>query len=217
MSATSARHRPNWPKILGIVALALLLLLALYLAITGWRAVRHARQLQAHASALKHLSVDQVATVGPSLGLLQGDLAALRRDLALPLALAPQLGWLPKYGATIQAAPDLLWAAEELLDSAAVCWNVLGPAIEIVNDQSTSGEPLTLAARQVEQHREELIVAAAQVAEAAVVLQSYDVADLDPRVAQRLAQFHQIAPLVSPAFDALLALPSLVEASDDQT
>jgi hypothetical protein len=102
-----------WRRYLHTALWVLLALCVLYVGYCGWRTYRHVRDLGAHVAQLRSLETSTLSSLGPLLSSVQQDVHALRRDLALPLALAPHLGWLPWIGPTIEATPQLF------------CWRVV--------------------------------------------------------------------------------------------
>jgi hypothetical protein len=204
-------------RVVRLTVLALLVVLLAALLLCGWRTYRHVRQLEAHVAALRTLSLDTLPSLRPGLQQLRDDLTVLRADLAWPLALAPHLGWVPRYGPTLAAAPDLLAAGEMLLDTASLGWDVLEPVVGSLVADTPSGQPLQQLARSVDEHRAALVAARVATQETIVRLEQIDLEGLDPRVADRLRQFLGLTPWVGPGMDGLLTLPAALAAQPDQT
>ncbi|MBC7235029.1 MAG: DUF4012 domain-containing protein [Chloroflexi bacterium] len=188
-------------------------LLALFIALLllwGWRTYRHAAALRAHLRELATLRVENLDRVSPYLALLQDDLVRLRRDLAIPLALAPKLSWVPRFGPTLQAAPTLLSAAELALPALSTMWSAVEePAIAIVREGDLAG--LLALGRAIAAHEAELGKAAAEMNKALDLVDSLAVERLDPRLAEPLLALEQATPLLRAGLQSLPLWPGLLE------
>jgi len=99
--------------------------------------------VQGDLAALQALAREGPAAVAPMqadelLTQMHADLADVRVAYALPLAVAPRLGWAPRYGADLQAAPVLLQMG---LDLTAAGEQVMGALQPLLNgeDSEVSG------------------------------------------------------------------------------
>jgi C4-dicarboxylate-specific signal transduction histidine kinase len=125
VQSTSAPHEYSarrWALRGALIALALLLIVFV---VWGWRTYRQVTALRDQAREMTALRVERLDELTPALERMQDDVARLRRSLTIPMALAPHLGWLPRIGPTVQAAPTLLQAGELALSAGADIWRAL--------------------------------------------------------------------------------------------
>ncbi len=92
----------------------------------------------ASADSLETSDVD-LADMGVELRGLQGDLVCLRGETREVVALAPLLGWLPRVGDDIAAAPDLLEMAQALVDAGVLLTDGLSPLLEEMDRRDAGG------------------------------------------------------------------------------
>ena len=201
------RRRPR--TILKIVAVAALVLLACWAIIT----YRHARNLRDHLVQLKALEPARLDSLGLVLSLVQQDAARLRRDLSLPLAVAPYFGWLPSIGPTVAAAPVLVDAGTVMLDATADVWALVeGPVTQLVGDQARASDALEELSRKLADNSVLLESTAARVGSAVASIGDIDAERLHPKVSGYVGLAQALAPLASATFDALPLLPVLAPA-----
>ena len=212
MSPAHPRRHP-----LRIVILLLVLLALLYLAFQTWQTYRHVAQLRAHLSSLRS-SIGSPSALGVQLVRLQDDLVLLRRDLWLPLAMAPYCGWIPVIGPTVQAAPRLFTSGELLLGAGVTVWNVLGdPLSALLKDPTTAGGVVPMASARISAHAQELEDAAAKVHGASELLHAIPAERLLPQLREPVAQVQALSPLLTAAFDGLPLFPRLVDQPGEGT
>ncbi len=174
----------------------------------GWNVQRHARALAVDVHAFgEHLAADP-PTVGVGLDALSRDLRLLRRDLGLPLVLAPHLGWLPRVGPSVQAAPDLMRAAEGLVASAQVLWTTVGePLNTALSDPEAASRAAIVLSENVRRHEPVLRDAVAQAQASLDRIASLETGRLLPSVARPLLQLQRVVPLAKAGLDLLLLAP----------
>jgi hypothetical protein len=125
------------------VRLALLLLLLAFLLWAGlkaWRVAGAARSLLAVEDEARALAAGGLAGLdaGAAEALLLGaraDVVTLRDELAFARPIAPYLGWLPRFGPTLVAAPHLLDMADGGTEAAVLAVGNLKPALATVQGE----------------------------------------------------------------------------------
>jgi len=198
------------PRRLSLAILVRVSLLVVYVGNTAWQARQHLGALRKHVATLRLLFPSNLADVGPALADVRQDVASLRRDLALPLALAPHLGWLPTIGPTVQAGPTLFTAGEQLLMAGAATWELIQEPVQgaWAGDASLEQAAGALSAR-ISAHTAELEQVAAEAREASASLSAVDATRLLPRIQGPVAQAQSWAPLLAAAMDGLLLVPEM--------
>ncbi len=211
--ASSASRQIGW--------LAWGLILAGSLLIIGWvvfaalQVLDRAHSLQGHLSYLESLAQGDGSALA-ELGSAGEHLAGMRQDLediqSLARPLLPVgrvLGWVPKYGGDLAAAPELMDLAVGVAVSGDRIVRALSPALDVpaVTPASSLGERLlpVLVTAQPELRgiRQEL----AAVEESRARLQ---IPALSPRVAGLLEKLDRYLPWLQTAVDGALLAPGLL-------
>jgi len=210
MLKSSSPGRGSWRLARNLLWL-LILALVLYVAFCGFQAYRHLSALRTHLAGLR-AAVSAPSTVGGQLVQVQRDVAALRRDLWLPLAVAPHLGWLPAIGPTVQAAPKLFTSGELLLGAVVTTWQALGePLSTTLKGTANLKEPVSVLSREIRAHAIELGEAAVRIHEASTLLSTIEAKRLLPQLVEPVTQIQSLTPLLTVAFDGLPLLPRLID------
>lgn len=194
------------------LVIAVLLVLLLIVGYQVWQTWRHASSLRAHLEQLRATGIEQPRQLGPGLELIQQDLQHLSRDLRLPLAVAPYLGWMPVIGPTVKAAPILFESGTTLFDAGVVAWQVFEePACSLLEGEGDLTAVIPQMSAQALAHHDQLEQAATDARAAADALEALDAGRLFPQqLATRMAQAQPLIPLLTAGFDALPLLPELV-------
>ena len=130
-----------------ILWLGIFILLAalVWLGISGVRAANAARLALADIDRLQALAHDASPAALPA---VRGDLAALETHLSTArsagrpfLWLAPKLGWVPRYGSTLAAAPALLDMGVELAGGGREALDALAPLTDRARRRSGARSP----------------------------------------------------------------------------
>ncbi len=143
---------------------------------------------------------ERLAQAETALRAVRSDLLGIQREFALPLALAPHLGWVPVYGADLQAAPVLVQMG---LDVTAAAESVLA-SVEPGEDES-----LVAALQEARPELERALVVLDRVRRARESLEP-SVADMSPRLREGMAQLDQALPLMEYGLRGGLGLPELL-------
>ena len=215
---TLAENSPSraWRRCLGRAALLLLLLLLLYLLYSGWQAYQRISALRARITTLPVVISSEPESIRRTLSGMQQDLTLLRRDLALPLAIAPHLGWIPRFGATITAVPGLLDSGETLVGIGLTIWMVVEQTlISALSGQLEWEDSFRATGTAVAAHETTLASAAVDGRRALTQLADVAAPKLIPILAEPLARLQPLIPLVSASLDALPRLPVLAGADHD--
>ena len=196
------------------IAPALLVILIGY---RGWSTYRHVRALRSHVAQLRGIQPSTLESAGSLLAAIQQDVRSLRRDLAVPLVLAPHLSWVPRVGPTIAATPQLYSAGELLLDASVTAWNAIEDYalayVAATGKPKTLGDApisLTLEAQALVARAADLQAAAAAVHLAAQMLNEIDATRLVPRLSGPLSRLQPLTPLLTASFDGLALAPQLL-------
>lgn len=133
-----------------LIRLALLLVLlafVLWAGLKAWRVAGAARSLLAVEDEARALVADGPMNVdaGAAEALLLGartDIVTLRDELGFVRPIAPYLGWVPRFGPTLVAAPYLLEMADAGSEAAVLAVGALKPALPIVQAEGFGAERL---------------------------------------------------------------------------
>ena len=198
--------------------LALAVLVLLYAGYRGWQTYRHLSAFRSHLASLRASSPDSLESLGSTLAELEADVALLRNDLALPLVLAPHLGWLPVVGPTIEAGPVLFSAGESMLIAASTAWGIIEePTVALVAASSNPEVSMAALSDAITAHASELEEVASSVRDSVTSVDSVEASGLLPRLAQPLHKVQSVLPLITVAFDLLPLLPRVIDQPDEQT
>ena len=202
------------------------LALFILLAALAWLGVSAARTASAARLALADL--DRLQALGgddPSPATLptaRDDLAALETHLTTArsagqpfLWLAPKLGWVPRYGPTLAAAPALLDMGVELAGGGREALDVLAP----LTNQQDGGQALDLLAEAlpvISAEAPQLQDADARLARAQALRAGIG-GDLHPRLAEQLPRLDRLLPLARAGLQAAQVAPTLLGADGPRT
>ena len=199
--------------ILWLVIFILLAGLA-WLGISGVRAANATRLALADIDRLQALAHNVAPAALPA---ARGDLAALEahlntvRSAGRPfLWLAPKLGWVPRYGSTLAAAPALLDMGVALVGGGREALDALAP----LTDKLGGGQSLDLLAEALPV----ISAAAPQLQDAdtrlarAQELRASLPGDLHPRLAGQLPRLDRLLPLARAGLQAAQVAPALLGA-----
>ncbi len=142
-----ADSRRSTGRIIRLALLLLLLAFLLWAGLKAWRVAGAARSLLAVEDEARALvadgpmSVDADAAEALLLG-ARADIITLRDELAFARPIAPYLGWVPRFGPTLVAAPHLLEMADAGSEAAVLAVGALKPALPIVQGKGFGAERL---------------------------------------------------------------------------
>lgn len=169
-----------------------------------------ARQPQAEAlleDGLSNLNPDEVERL--VLGLRQ-DIVTLKRETNFLMPLTPYLGWIPKAGPLLVAAPHLMEMADAGTETAVHAFTGLKPALALLQTE-TEGSQMTALVQVVDQAEPDLIAANTAMTRLIAARQALgDPSALPWRVRQLLEQVDPLLPLGQDGLQTAVALPSLM-------
>nr|MBC7245590.1 DUF4012 domain-containing protein [Chloroflexota bacterium] len=202
----------------------LLLIVALIvLLVLGYKAVRlwpHVSALLNRAEALRTLIGADVASLSPAdmariraqLGDTREDLQAIRQEIGFLLPLIERLGWVPRIGHDLAAAPALLETGIHLCDAG--WWGLLGlePLMETLSKpiQQLGQTTLEAALPVLVVSRPRFAEAEAALAQANKAWSRLDGRVLSPRLAEWKARLDQYLPLLYGATRLAQVAPDLL-------
>lgn len=205
-------------RILLVVAVALLIGVT-WLGISAYRAASQARLALADLNRLQGLADRLTLAAFPearaNLAALETHLRETQRAARPFLWLAPRLGWVPKYGATIAASPALLDMAIQLAVAGHEATDALAPAVEVIRAGAGLDRlPELVAALQA---------ASAQLNEAELRLMAAEMArqsihgPLHPRLEAQLTRLDRLLPLARTGLALARLAPNLLGADGPRT
>jgi hypothetical protein len=201
------------------LAIGILVVALVWLVVSGVRAANAARLALADLDRLQALADGASPAALPA---LHGDLAALEihltaaRSAGRPfLWLAPKLVRLPRYGATLAAAPALLDMAIELAAAGRESLDALAPLTDKLGG-GQGGDLLAAALPVMAAAAPQLQDADARLARAQALRAGLG-DDLHPRLAEQLPRLDRLLPLARAGIQAAQAAPALLGADGPRT
>ncbi|MBP6015967.1 MAG: DUF4012 domain-containing protein [Candidatus Promineofilum sp.] len=167
-SPTPSKSRASGDRIARLLIVAGILIILLWLGLKAWRVYQATHSLlniEPEARALLAGGMNQIDPDAAEALMLRArqDITILHTELAVMRPIAPALGWVPRYGPVLVAAPFLLDMADAGSEAGAVAVTSLKPALAIVQSETFGaarlGELLPIlnsAAPQMEQAAEAL-------------------------------------------------------------
>lgn len=210
----STTKRVGWALVL--LGLTLFVIWGVRLAQTGLSLRAHLAQAQALADAPE--AVDPAAACSLMQG-LRDDVVALRRQAGFPAQLTPALGWLPKVGGDLRAAPHLLVVADGLTEAGALACDALGPTLTAFGrtDEASDGFPLEQMARLLAEEQADLEQALAAAERAHEAWARVDAGSLSPWLAEKTALLERGLPLLRAGLAVVTVAPDLLGMGEPRT
>ena len=219
-----ARTTSKSARLLIVLLLVLFLGGGLWATIRLWKLWNATLALQTDLGVLESLAADGIQGLDPQVALellrtTRGDLETLRATARPFLWMAPHMGWIPEYGADIQAAPALLDMALDLGTAGEQVIDALTPLLaQVSGEQHAAPQALlqqglaTLTAA-----RPQLENALSAVHRAQSKRKEMLAHELSPRLQGWLVRLDRYLPLMEPAIRAALVLPELLGADGPRT
>lgn len=199
-------------KIALILLLVVLAGLLVWLGVSGWRAATQARLALADLDRLQagmaNPSLAAIPAAGADLAALETHLAGTRAAARPFLWLAPRLGWVPRAGEELVAAPVLLDMAIEVAAGGRKAVDALAP---VTNALTTGGamDALPQIVAGLQSAAPALAESEARLAAAARLRERVQ-GPLHPRLASLLAQVDVLLPLAQTGLEAAQVAPALL-------
>lgn len=214
MNQTKSRnHLP-----LFLILTGFLLVLA-WLGLKGWRMAQAIQSLQTRQTQLETLISGGWQNIDPTtvdlwLAGTQTDIETIHRESAIFLPLCPHLGWLPKVGETVIAAPYLLEMANAGISTANSGWKVARPLLEqLQNRPDQPVNPLTLLVQTLQTTNQDLAQAELSFQQLAIAYAGIPNRQALPwQLQQPLNQLENHLPLIQSSFQLAHLLPRLMGA-----
>jgi hypothetical protein len=201
----------------------LLLLATALLAVWGIPLARTALSLREHLTRAQALadapeSLDPVAACG-LVQRVRDDVVSLNRRAGFLAQLAPALGWLPKVGGDLQAAPHLLVMIDSLTKAGELTCDALEPASAAFEGDSEDSDDISLqqAVRLLGQAQPDLEQAMLGVEEAQDAWERVDTEYLSPWLARRVVPLEPGLPLLWAGLKAATVAPDLLGIDEPRT
>lgn len=207
-------RRLGW--ILLLFGAALLVLWGARLGRIGWALLEDVRQVQAMADAPE--SVEPLAACC-LVRELRDDLTTLRREGGGLVRLAPLLGWLPRVGGDLQAAPHLLAVADGLTEAGVVTCDALDPALAAFGQESGTANGFSAEglARLLADGRPAFEQALAAAERAQTAWAEVDKGRLSPWLAAKTSLLDRALPLLRSGLQAASVAPELLGVDNPRT
>ena len=211
-------------KIVLVLCALLLLSGAVWLAVALFRLRDAALAVQADVKQFEALAAGgaQDLDIDRALALFDAahsDLEALRRAATPFVWAGPYMGWLPRYGPDLQAAPALLDIAGHLADAGDVLKTPFAPLLRkaMSQDQVDRAALVREAWGVLQAARPQLRSALASVQKAQLARDEIGAARLSPRFQAWLARLDLYLPLLAPGIEGALLLPELAGVDGPRT
>ncbi len=221
MESSKQSGRRLWRPVLAATLLVIVALVALWAVQTA----RAARSALVELQGLQAVDLVSLTSLDPAdLADMQGRFARLEADLttietqAGPLLpLTRSLGWLPRFGAEAQAAPELLQLARGVATAGRASMDGAYVVAHALKGQPADGSALARLVSALEQSQpswQEAETALARVADARSQL---DLDQLDPRIAGQLERLDSYLPLLQTGSALARLAPALLGAGGAKT
>jgi len=136
----------TWARV-RVLLLILFVLLFVWLGIKGWRIGRAVQSLLAQQTTAESLMAEGITGVDPTqademMQTIRQNVVILRNETAVFMPLTPHLGWLPKVGPLVVAAPQLMEMTDAGTETAVYAYEGLKPALVVLQSETNGGSPL---------------------------------------------------------------------------
>ena len=150
---------------------------------------------------------------------LRGDVATLRRQAGFLTRLAPALGWLPRVGGDLRAAPHLLIVADGLTEAGTLACDAMEPALAAFGEdgETSGGLSLERMVHLLTGGQTDLKRALAAVEQAQEAWAQVDTERLSPWMAEKTALLGRGLPLLRAGLEVAVVAPDLLGMDEPQT
>ena len=204
-------------KYIWLAILLLILLLAGWLGLKAWRIAQTTQSLLARRTEIEELTAVGLTELDPDQAEqlildVRRDFLTLKKETAIFMPLTPYLGWVPKYGATLILAPQLMELGEAGLDTAAYVVRGLKPALVVLQpDSPTEESALTVLAQTLAQAQPDLRAANTSLTRVVAARTAIgDTSELPGQVQALFAQADEWLPLAQDGLQFALIAPEML-------
>ncbi|MCA9925304.1 MAG: DUF4012 domain-containing protein [Anaerolineales bacterium] len=203
--------------------LAALLFVLIWLGIKAWHIGSAVQSLLNYRLQAETMMVGGLTTLNPDeleelvLG-VRGDVVALKAETAVFMPLTPYLGWVPKVGPTLVAAPHFMEMADAGTETAAFAVRGLKPGLAALqNDQLSSDARLSQLVTAIDAAKPDLNQAGLSLARVAAARAAITNADDQPAQIQSLLQLaDKWLPLAQDMLAFSLVVPEMMGINGQQ-
>ncbi len=204
-----------------LFVLGVLLVVLAWGGFKAWRLYSLARSLQGRLYELQAMSDGDaeldLTAAGDNLQGAHADLRALQDEAKLFMPLTRLLGWVPRFGGDLRAAPALLDVAVGFTAAGTIAFEGVEPLLDLVDGKETQGEPLALVVQTLQDAGPNFETAQERLAEALTRRAELDDAALSDYTASLLERLDRYAPLIETGLSGGQLLPDLLGSSGQQT
>jgi len=196
--------------------LAGILLLFLWAGVKGWRLYQAAQSLLSHQATAENLMGGGAAQMDPDevealVNGLRSDVLVMKREVSPFMPVISRLGWLPRYGPTLAAAPHLMEMADAGTAAAAYALRGLKPALATLQGESDGGSPLPEMVRVIDDAQADLVQSSLEMDRFIAARNQIENVDaLNWRIIALFDRFDTRLPMISSVLKLAPALPALL-------
>ena len=211
--------RPRMPYTTGhilIYAGCLLIILVI-----GWLSLKAFRMYGSYRAMTEQLTVLEtdpaqleLSKVQKSARIILTELDNLTTEAQPLLSVAPALGWLPGYGADLQALPLLVAVGRDLSQAGLLVEEALTP---LFAPGDATGNSLPTIVADLAGRAEEIKTIRLRLQAYQTTLATLETASLSPRLASRVGQLQEYLPTIIAGLQVAEALPALLGADSPST
>ncbi|NKQ36059.1 MAG: DUF4012 domain-containing protein [Chloroflexi bacterium] len=202
-----------WVKYLLLGAVLLLLLWA---GLKAWRIGSAAYSLWQVQTEVRTLAEGGLTGIDPDqaeemVRTVRQDVLTLQEETAVFMPLTPYLGWVPKVGPLLVAAPHLMEMADAGTETAAYAMRGLKPGLAALQSENEVGESrLPQLVSAIDQARPDLLQAAQSLDKVAAARSQIDnVAQFPGKAQELMALFDEMLPLAQDGLKLAQVLPQM--------
>jgi hypothetical protein len=199
-----------------MVFLLLGIFLLLWLGVKAWRIGRATQSLLAQQTAVETLLADGLTNINPDeaeamVRTVRQDFVVLRDETAFLMPLMPRLGWVPKAGPLLVAAPHLVEMGDAGTETAVYATESLKPILLILQAEGSGEGQLPQLINALAEARPGLAEAAASLDRVAAARANITNLDEFPEQLQPLfAQADEWLPIAQDSLEIVQVLPEIM-------
>ena len=202
----------RWQSVLLLLGLTLLL----WLGIKAWRIGRAVQSLLAQQTAVQAMLENGLTNINPADAVamartVRTDFLVLQDETAFLMPLTPRLGWVPKVGPLLIAAPELVTLGDAATETAVYASESLAPLLTILQAEDSANNQLPQLIKALADARPGLAQTAVSLDRVAAARAEIDnVADFPDQVQQLVAQADAWLPIAQDSLTVVQILPEIM-------